>query len=148
MSETYGKNELIVNGDYSEKLVPYIDLAKISIDILMYDWRWYKQDFSCDVSLVNNALIRAVRRGVKVRAVVNTNTVIEQLNALGIVAKGWKKSKAMHAKCFILDHTAVMIGSHNLTQNAMGFNVEISAIFSDIQIADELTKYFNSLWLL
>lgn len=148
MYDTISKNEIIINDDYSEKLVAYIDSANFTIDILMYDWRWYKSDFSCDVSLVNSSLVRAVRRGVKVRAIVNMPAVVEQLNSLGILAKAWKKTKAMHAKTFVIDNKFIVIGSHNLTQNAMGYNVEISTIFSDADICAKLTNYFNSLWLL
>jgi len=148
MSETYGKNQLIINDNYASKLVSLIDGAQFSIDILMYEWRWYKSDFSCDVSLINSALVRAVRRGISVRAIVNSNEIIEQLNTLGIVAKAWKKSKALHAKNFVFDNSVVVIGSHNITQNAMGLNVEISVAFADLEIAKNLTDYFNSLWRL
>lgn len=148
MSEINVTNELVINGDYAKKIVPLLDSANFTINILMYDWKWYKSDFSCDVSLINSALVRAVRRGVKVRAVVNSADVIPQLNILGIVAKPWKKSKAMHAKNFVIDGNIIVIGSHNITQNAMGLNVEISVVFLDVEIAKNLTAYFDSLWLL
>lgn len=142
------KSLAIIGKSYAKEVCELLDLAKNSIEVLMYDWRWYKSDFSCDVSLVNSALVRAVRRGVKIRAITNRNDITEQLVLLGIEAKPWGKSKAMHAKVFVVDSLYCVLGSHNLTENAMGLNIEVSVKVLDETVANQLTNYFNSLWSL
>jgi phosphatidylserine/phosphatidylglycerophosphate/cardiolipin synthase-like enzyme len=148
MESTIEKNSLIIGANYAKEVCALLDTAKTTIEILMYDWVWYKADFSCDMSLVNSALVRAVRRGVKIRAITNKSDITEQLNLLGIEARPWGKSKAMHAKVLIVDSLFCVIGSHNLTQNAMGLNIEISVRVLDENIGNSLTNYFNSLWSL
>lgn len=148
MESTTKENNLIIGDDYAKQLCALLDSAKLSVEILMYDWVWYKADFSCDISLINSALVRAVRRGVKVRALTNKSDITEQLTLLGIEARSWGKSKAMHAKVIVVDSLYCVIGSHNLTQNAMGLNIEISVKVLNEEISNQLTKYFNQLWSL
>jgi phosphatidylserine/phosphatidylglycerophosphate/cardiolipin synthase-like enzyme len=140
--------DIIIGIDYRSKVLPYILTAKQSIKIFMYDWRWYENDISCDVSLINSALISAHRRGVKVQAVTNNDIAKNYLSKLGIEARQWNKSKAMHAKCIVIDDHICVLGSHNLTQNAMGLNIELSCVFIDDLIAKQLVTYFENLWSL
>lgn len=140
------KNKLIIGKDYASEVIGVIDEAKSSIKILMFDWRWYVEDFSCDVSLINQSIVRAVRRGVKVMTVTNYLNVIEQLKTLGIQAKKWDSSKLMHSKGIVIDEKIVIMGSHNFTKNAMSYNVETSIVVHDEAIAKNLSTYFDSLW--
>lgn len=142
------KNNLIIGPDYAKELLPLLDEAKNSIDILMYDWRWYAKDFACDVSRINSAILRAERRGVKVRALTNADLIHAQLKAFDIDVKCWNKSKAMHAKCILIDDWICVLGSHNLTENAMGLNIEVSVIVAEEHISQQLKKYFDTLWQL
>lgn len=143
---TEKKNWLIIGPNYAKEVLPLIEESKINIKIFMYDWRWYKQDVACDISRINTALIRAQKRGVKVQAIVNYQAIISQLRECGIDVKLWEKSKAMHAKCIIIDEWLVVLGSHNLTENAMGLNVEISNVVADENMALQAGNYFNSIW--
>lgn len=114
----------------------------------MYDWRWYANDFSNDVSLINSALLHASRRGVNVQAITNSDEVPKDIVAVNFAIKKWSKTKAMHAKVLVIDRNVIVVGSHNLTQNAMGLNVEISCVVLSEPLAEQLIKYFDSLWLL
>lgn len=140
--------DIIIGIDYRAKLLPYILTAQHKIKILMYDWRWYADDASCDVSLINQALVSALRRGVKVQAITNTDIALNELAKLNFDAKKWQKAKAMHAKCFVIDDRICVLGSHNLTQNAMGLNIELSCVVINEEIAGRLTNYFDTLWSL
>jgi phosphatidylserine/phosphatidylglycerophosphate/cardiolipin synthase-like enzyme len=148
MCPTSQQNRLVIGPAYAKEILPLIDDAKNSINILMFDWRWYARDFACDVSRINSALVRAVQRCVKVRAITNYSSILEQLREVGIDAKGWQKSKSMHAKSIIIDDWIIVIGSHNLTENAMGLNIEVSSVVAEEHLAVQLTNYFNQLWSL
>ncbi len=146
MQSSLPKNELIIGPDYASDLIDRIDECKSEILILMFDWRWYEQDFSCEVSLINHALVRAVRRGVKVRAITNLDTISKHLNAVGVESQVWTGARIMHAKTIVLDRWVIVLGSHNLTQNAMTLNIEVSVAFADSILAEKLATYFDSLW--
>lgn len=141
------KPQLIVGPDYVSEICPLIDEAKTNVLIMMFDWRWYENDFSSPVSQINQALLRATRRKVTVMVLTNYKGVVDRLNDLGILAKEWTGSRLMHAKCVSIDNAVLVIGSHNFTANAMGQNVEVSSILFDVAIADNFSKYFQTLWL-
>lgn len=139
------KNEILIGKQYTKEIVSRINSATKNIFVFMYDWRWYKNDFSCDMSLINQSLVRAVRRGVKVNAILNSSEVIETLQSLGINAVKWQDNHLMHAKAVIIDEWVSVIGSHNFSESAMGTNLEISQISEDEYTAKKLISYFLSL---
>lgn len=147
MCPTSCTNELIVGKDYSKKILKCIDDANVSIDILMFVWKWRMRDSTSDIALINQAILRAVRRGVKVSVFCNFKGMAEHLNTLGINAKAWQKTKLMHAKGILIDDKLLLVGSHNLTEPAMTFNVEVSALLYDVDVCIQFKKYFSSLWL-
>lgn len=146
MSAINGKTWVAIGSEFRKILVDLIDETKESLDVFMFDWRWYFNDFSCDVSLINQAIVRAVRRGVRVRAVCNYGELLPQFEELGIQAKRLRGDRLMHAKCFIFDKKSATLGSHNLTSNAMVKNIEISNIINDKPSVDRLSEYFETLW--
>lgn len=142
------ENKALIGKAYAPRVCELLDAARDSVLVFMFDWRWYKNDFSCDTSLVNQAMVRAVRRGVKVRALVNYSEVLEQLRAVGIECRKLNSAKLMHAKCLVVDGRVVVMGSHNLTENAMGRNIELSLDFVDEVFAAQLSIYHETLWSL
>lgn len=146
MPEPLSKNELAIGKQYVDRVIDLINGAKRSIDIFMFDWRWAKNDISSDVSLINQSLVRATRRGVIVRAFCNYTAITKILNEVGIKAKSWNSTKLMHSKAIILDQKIVVMGSHNFTMNAMNENIETSVIMEDEALGTQLTNYFNTLW--
>lgn len=147
MSEIIFKNELIVGNAYFKKALALIEGASLSIDVVMYEWKWYANDPSSHVQRLNQALVRAVRRGVKVRALVNEGRQCALLNELGIEAKTNLASIVMHTKAVIVDREHVLMGSHNFTEKAMTSNIETSTYYRDAEIAKQLSDYMLSLWL-
>jgi phosphatidylserine/phosphatidylglycerophosphate/cardiolipin synthase-like enzyme len=146
METTIRPNEVLIGSQYPEKVGPLIDKAVCSIDVLMFDWRWYKNDFSNPVQIFNQAFVRAVRRGVKVRAIINYNGIIDILKSVGIDAKPFNGSDLLHSKLLIIDKKHVVIGSHNFTMNAFESNIETSLFVSDIETAKNYQQFFNNLW--
>lgn len=140
------QNETIIGSEYPLKLGRLVDVAKTSIDILMFDWRWYENDFSHPLQIFNQKLVSAVRRGVCVRTITNSAKVVETLNLLGFYAKKWPQKNLLHSKLVIIDNKIVVSGSHNFTGNAFCSNIETSVVFNDEKIALQFSEYFNNLW--
>lgn len=145
MSTPTLKNEILIGNQYPKELVSRINSATKNIYVFMYDWRWYKNDFSCEMSLINQALVRAVRRGVKVNAILNSSEVLETLQSLGINAKKFNNKQLMHAKAVVIDEWVSIVGSHNFSESAMGLNLEISNVSEDEYKAKQIITYFLSL---
>ncbi len=91
-------------------------------------------------------MVRAVRRGVKIRVISNYAEVIDTLNILGFYAKKWPASNLMHSKLVIIDNQIVVSGSHNFTGNAFTSNLETSNIFNDEKTAKTFSDFFKNLW--
>jgi phosphatidylserine/phosphatidylglycerophosphate/cardiolipin synthase-like enzyme len=131
-----------------KRVLDLIRSAEKSLLILMFDWRWYKRDFSCEVSLINHAILQAKRRGLDVRAVVNSKEIAPILEKLLIPVKHWQDSRLLHSKMLIVDGEALVLGSHNLTMNGMTQNVETSLLIFDTEIAKQASDFFESIWRL
>lgn len=146
MTLIYHKTNLLFGKDYGPAIIEEIDQAKQYICIFMFEWRYYKNDPSSDSSLITLAIIRAVKRGVKVRAIVHYPSIVSLLNAQGIQTKKWQHNKLMHAKSVLIDNTCAFVGSHNFTLSALGPNLEISARITDKDFLFDLLTLFNKLW--
>ena len=142
------KNELLIGAEFTDRIIELIDNAERSVYIFMFDWRWYKNDFSCDVSRINQSLVRAARRGVLVQTLVNYADLVPMLNTLNIKTRKANLAKLLHAKSIVIDEKIIVLGSHNLTTQAMSANVEMSLIISDTELAGRIINYFQTLWSL
>jgi len=140
------ENETIKGAEYPEKVGKLIDTAKSTIDILMFDWRWYKDDIGHPLQIFNQKLVRAVRRGVRIRTITNYAELVDTLNILGFYAKKWPHKNLLHSKLVIIDNQIVVSGSHNFTGNAFCANLETSVILHEETLAKSFTEYFNNIW--
>lgn len=135
----------IIGKNYPAKVIPLVDAAKFSIRIIVFDWRWYPNDPGNPVQLLNQALVRAVRRGVKVEAIANNNDIVAVLRSVGVDAKKLNIKNLVHAKLMIFDDNVVVIGSHNFSQAAFTTNMEASIIVSDFDGVSDFIHFFTSL---
>jgi len=138
--------EAIIGKQFPKKVIPLIDSAKNSIKIVVFDWRWYPQDPANPVQPFNQALVRAVRRGVKVQAVANNDEIVKTLNDCGVVAKRLTSKNLLHCKLMVIDDKIVVIGSHNYTQSAFTTNFELSVIVETEEIDIKIDNFFNTLF--
>lgn len=136
----------VIGSEYSKKVVPLLDNARKSIDLCMYDWRWYLDRLEHPVQEFNRALVRAVQRGVRVRCLTNTDLLTKQLNDLKIKARTLNDQRVLHAKFLIIDDELLVIGSHNLTSNAFTRNLETSVILEIPQGENRFQTFFNNLY--
>jgi phosphatidylserine/phosphatidylglycerophosphate/cardiolipin synthase-like enzyme len=142
------KNDFIIGTQFSDKVIPYIDAAKNSLKIVVYDWRWYQDDPGNLVQLFNQAIVRAVKRGVKVEAIVNNEKILSFLKQNGVAAKKISVPGLVHTKFMLLDLKIVILGSHNYTHNAFVVNQELSVVLSECEDIYKLNDYFITLWSL
>ena len=140
--------QTVIGQEFPTKVIPLIDGAKSNIRIVVFDWRWYANDPGSSVQLFNQAIIRAARRNVQVKAICNFESVVSALIACGCVARKLTTKNLVHVKLIIIDDKIVVIGSHNFTQNAFTTNHEASVIFEDTENSQILIKFFDELWLL
>lgn len=136
----------IISKQFSPVLCRLIDQAEHSIDIIVYDWRFYKHDPASAVSLFNASLVRAKTRGVAIRCIVNSANLAALLTDLGFYAKCLPTERILHAKLMIIDGNKIVIGSHNYSQHAFTSNHEASVFFTLSETENQFTKYFNNLY--
>ena len=139
--------ETIIGKQFPEKVIPLLDNSKKSIDIIVFDLRWYPQDPGAAAQLFNQSIVRAVRRGVKVRVIANNNDIIDVLKKVGCDAKKLLTTKLVHCKLMIIDDEIVITGSHNYTQSAFQMNLELSIILPQPENISEFSNFFNSLFI-
>jgi phosphatidylserine/phosphatidylglycerophosphate/cardiolipin synthase-like enzyme len=136
----------VIAGEFIKKVIPFIDNAKCTIDICVFDWRWYPQDPASPCQLFNQAVVRARKRGVQVRAIINNQGLVNIFNELKIQSKKFVSGHLLHAKFMLIDQKIVITGSHNYTQSAFSSNYELSIILEDIENPDEFSNFFDKLW--
>lgn len=136
----------IISKDFPKVVIPLIDSALTSLDIIVYDWRFYKNDINCSVSLFNQAIARACARGIKVRCLVQNAGVVNILKSMGCNARLINSKRTLHTKLLIVDGFRVVLGSHNYTQSAFDSNYEASIFVTLDNINNTLVQYFNNLF--
>lgn len=138
--------QTIIGKEFPKKVIPLIDEAKRNIDIIVFDWRWYPDDPGNPVQLFNQAIVRAVRRGVQVRAIIDNDQIIGTLRSVGVNAKKFISQKLVHGKTMIIDGEIAIVGSHNYTQYAFTMNYEVSVLVDNREEIAKLTEFFNNLY--
>lgn len=136
----------IISKDFPTVVIPLLDSALHAIDIVVFDWRFYKNDPGNPVSLFNQAIARACSRGVNVRCLVQNDGVVDRLKELGCSARKLNTKKILHTKLIIVDKTRIIIGSHNYTHHAFSSNHEASIFVVMKDIQNGLVQYFDNLF--
>ena len=138
--------KVISGREYPANVIPLIKSAKKSIDIIVFDWRWYPQDPGASCQLFNQAIVQSARKKVKIRVIANNDQVINILKSEGCEAKRLRSSKLVHCKLIIIDDNIVIVGSHNITQSAFQMNLELSVILHEGESKESFVNFFNNLW--
>jgi phosphatidylserine/phosphatidylglycerophosphate/cardiolipin synthase-like enzyme len=138
--------QAIIAGNFPRMVTPLIEAAKHSIDVIVYDWRWYPSISGSTVSKFNQAFVAAQKRGVKVRCLVNNAEIALRLKSHGIQAHQPASEKMLHTKMILVDGTLLVIGSHNFTERAFSMNEEASILVEFPSDQHEFALYFEHLW--
>jgi len=136
----------IIGNEFSEKVMPLIQQAKDTIDIIVYDWRWYPDQIGSAIQKFNNAIVVAAKKGVDVKAMTNDFPTIDILNKNKVKARKLTSSRKVHVKLMIIDGKTAVLGSHNYTMSAFTTNYEISIMTQEKEIVKRLKNFFTNLW--
>jgi phosphatidylserine/phosphatidylglycerophosphate/cardiolipin synthase-like enzyme len=136
----------IISQNFVDEVVPIINIAVQSIDIIVFQWRFYKRDLDNKVSRFNRAIADAVKRGVRVRCLVQQASAVNELKNMGCQARKLQTKRLLHAKLLIIDGNGIVLGSHNYTMHAFASNYEASVFFILDDKQNAFSKYFSNLW--
>lgn len=138
--------DIIIGGEFLQKVLPLIDGAKTSVDFIVYDLRLKRGEDLGPVAELLFSLKKAVQRGVKVRALLANAGIVAQLKLQGIEARMVYTQKLLHAKMMLIDKVVAVVGSHNYTLSAFTLNHEISVAVCLPSPRNALVDYFNNLY--
>jgi len=136
----------IIGKEFADKIIPLIEQSKKSIDIIVYDWKWYPDQVGSAIQRFNNAIINSAKKGKKVRVITTSNFINRTLSELNIQTKKWSSRKTLHTKLTLIDNQIAILGSHNYTMNAFTINYEVSVIIQEEAVVKRLCQYFENLW--
>ena len=146
-----------IGTDYPKVVVPLLYAAGHKVDIVMYEWKWYSHENAGGVEKFNLAVQAAARRGVKIRVLLNIesmghaitkiNSRTEQfLRLAGCEVKFGQIGVATHAKMLIIDDRFLVLGSHNVSKGSFSRNQEASIVVEGGEAIRPYIDYFKLLW--
>lgn len=147
----------IIGPAYMDVVLPVLKGARSSINVVLYQWKWYSHAGFSKIQRVSLACTAAARRGVKVRVIldmehqshpiskINTRTA-KALREAGCEVKFSHSSCLTHAKMVTIDDRYLVLGSHNFSNSAFSKNEEASVLIDDPTFANEYIQWFESLW--
>jgi len=141
-----GRVRPVVNRDYLPAVLDLINGATNSIEFLQLE---VHDDRA--MQAIETALAAAVKRGVRVRGLLDDGVdfnaaSVTRLLALGVEAKLDTPAKMTHSKLVVVDGKIVLLGSTNWTGNSMGNNNETNVRLDDPILADLFARYVAALW--
>lgn len=136
----------VVNREYLPAVLDLINAATNSIEFLQLE---VHDDRA--VQAIEAALAEAVKRGVRVRGLLDDGVdfnaaSVARLLALGVEARLDTPEKMLHGKLVAVDGRIVLLGSTNWTGNSMGNNNETNVRLDDPVLADLFGRYVAALW--
>ena len=129
----------------TSRIVNLIDKSKKEIDVAMFSFTSRK---------IARALIRAKRRGVKVRVIIDEGTARASHCVLPVLVEEEIEAKVkrgsggglMHNKFAVIDESCVITGSFNWTVSAQKRNDENLLIIKNRDLAKRYREKFQELW--
>jgi len=142
---------------YLTKLRQIVGGAKLSVDVIQYQWNFYPYEKTLPLQQFNEDIMNQIRAGRKYRVILNiadrgtkiariNNNARKNLVSAGAKVKFGSRFVITHAKLFIIDDRFVFLGSHNLSKFAVAQNDEVSILINNVTIAMEYKRYFDLLW--
>jgi phosphatidylserine/phosphatidylglycerophosphate/cardiolipin synthase-like enzyme len=122
-------------------LAAAIDSARLSVDVAAY---------SLNLWSIRNALIRASRRGVTVRMVMESDNMdgseVQDLLDAGIPIIGDQQEGLMHDKFIVIDRSEVWMGSMNYTTNGAYLDNNNLVHISSGKLAENYSTEFEQMF--
>ena len=149
--EFNAKVSILANEQYVKSILRDIERAKHRIYMAMFMFK-ADGDRRNPSSMIERALIRAARHGVKVYVILekskddrksiasrSNKKTAKYLKRAGIKVKFDSEERMLHTKAVVIDDI-VYIGSHNLTRSGLGRNCETSVKIKSKEVADEMVN--------
>ena len=143
---------LLTNEDYFPALLEAIDEAQSEIFMSIFSFKAGVHKNSYPDRILDR-LAKAVKRGVKVTAILETTAnrsdeldiqnrqTGKLLEEKGINVYLDSPRQTTHTKLIVIDERLVILGSHNLTQAALKYNNEISILMDRPDLAKRSRDY-------
>lgn len=138
--------EIILDQGYCNRAISIIKSAKSELRLCAYAWRWYANEPEIGIQKLNLELLRAVKRGVIVHCLVDTDDLRDRFRYLGFDARSVHPRRTLHTKAICADYLSLLIGSHNLTKRATLDNYEASIFTNEFEVCAQFCDYFDKLW--
>jgi len=123
-------------------LVAAIDSARVSVDMAAY---------SLSLNSVRDALLRAYKRGLQVRVVMESDNMSRAdpqfLKDAGIPMLGDRRQGLMHDKFVVIDRSEVWMGSMNFTDSGTYKDNNNLMRIRSTKIAEDYTTEFNEMFV-
>ena len=138
--------ELVLDHEYTGKVLEFVKEAKSEILVCAYAWRWYSNQPEIGIQKLNMALLAAKRRGVRVRVLCSGYRVHELLRTFDFDSRYVERTRMLHTKAVCVDNKTLIIGSHNLTKRANTDNYEVSVAIQETEPILQFKTYFEKIW--
>lgn len=150
-----GQIMLLPNDSYYPVLLRFIRGARYRIDLAMYLFKKGKGR-SNRPKQVAQALVRARKRGVKVRVVleksgwndnvnIDNRQVAHYLRQHKVAVRFDSLARTTHSKVVVIDQRFCFVGSHNFTHSALQKNNEMSLLLDSPKVARQLQGYIQAI---
>ena len=146
--------QLVTDVQYFQVAKKMIQEAKTSIQVMMFEMRYYDEHPNTPSNLLIKGLIDAKKRGVKVEVILEVredeNRTTQASRRTGkMLSEGGVEViydplfKTTHAKCMIVDRELTLLGSTNWTYYALTNNNEVSVLIRSKEVTKALSDYFD-----
>ena len=146
--------EVVMDAQYFQVAKKMIQESKASIQVMMFEMKYYDEHPSSPSNLLIKALIEAKKRGVKAEVILEVredeDRTIQANRRTGKMLSGGGVEviydplfKTTHTKCMIVDGELTLLGSTNWTYHALTSNNELSLLIRSKELAKTLRDYFN-----
>ena len=146
--------QLVLDAQYVQVAQKMIKEAQESIQVMMFEMRYYDEHPNTPSNLLIKELIDAKKRGVKTEVILEvrededrttqTNRRTGKMLSEGGVEVIYDPLfKTTHAKVMVVDGELSLLGSTNWTYYALTSNNEASVLIRSKEVAKELVDYFN-----
>jgi len=146
--------QVIMDAQYFQVARKMIQESKTSIQVMMFEMRYYEEHPNSPSNLLIKALIDAKKRGVKAEVILEAREDEDRttqgnrrtgkmLSEGGVEVIYDPLFKTTHAKCMVVDGEITLLGSTNWTYHALTNNNELSLLIRSRELAKVLLDYFN-----
>ena len=150
-----GEVKLLTDSKYYETINQLILTAQKQINITMFIFKTGQAKGNRPRYIIEE-LAAARKRGVKVQVILEKSGYDKELNktnrhtanlliknGISVAFDGSKTTT--HAKIAVIDQQFCLLGSHNLTNSALGYNHEASLLINNKELARQLLAYMDDI---